>query len=777
MVRKVYTSEENNLRATLRKVKYNSQPSVNTILRYYEENKDIINSIENVKKYPSQRAILLSFLKKEFSSGDYARIYKLPTDFKINDENIFKSIRLTCSRLTKIIRGNRQFALDDEPWFNKNFSIFVIYILQENARLGNKKKIRPNNKDMNEIAGVYIDKENKFLKTINIPEKLGVLFETLLQNEINVPLFQPNAPENGSWKNISDSLMKKSENIEIEEIGFNLTDLSTGEKIIIKSNKGNVKQYLDAMLNQKIATFFDPEKFDLSYIEYMKVRYKQGHTNFLKFTRNDSGALVIENRSKHKNPQLEKEIANVGMPIGKPIIDTDKISDSKLFQQIIIRGFLSEKESNLSVYKKIMEKLSSYKLIKGIKEVLLYKCYGSIKCWHSSAFRTKICPNCQKSNKTKWWCQGKDVEFNIVEIEKELKRKARKLGIKYRKLKTPFYNKKYELRKLSIPNMPEVNIYFNMKGLYKDLLKDFSLCPRALYCVNFRGEIKEFPEFLCQEDASEFIFRLFDNNKDKLMEFLKKNVLNKSLGEIQENSFKESLEELKTVKKNKELNEKNKGNKYEYLTSNIFNYIFQISDKWGGKNLPDGIIGITSNNEKRFIFWDAKRYDDTKLSKYATKPKKGVVKDIQYVLESVKKEDTYEEGSLKYYLFVTSSTHKDDFKKVQEKIAEIIEKNKYIVVKKKKKMNPNYKRLKEIKFCCINIDELIDLADVFSDKEKRDKLLRSKDFGKAIENILISNDGYIEKNKISSELSAITERIEFAPDKEEHIKKGIDLIE
>jgi len=630
---------------------------------------------------------------------------------------------------------------------------------------------------MNEIAGIYIDKENKFLKTMNMPEKLGVLFETLLQNEINVPLFHPNVSENGSWKDMSNSLMKNSEDIEIEEIGFNLTDLSTGEKVIIKSNKGNVKQYLDAMLNQKTATFFDPEKFDLSYIEYMKIRYKQGHTNFLKFLRNDSGALLIENRSKHKNKQLEKELVNIGIPIGKAIIDTDKISDSRLFQQIIIRGFLSEKESNLSVYKKIMEKLSSYKLIKGIKEVLLYKCYGSIKCWHSSAFRTKTCPHCQKSNKTKWWCQGKDIEFNIEEIEKELKKKAKKLGIKYRKLKTSFYNKKYELRKLSIQNIPEINIYFNMKGLYKDILKDFSLCPRALYCVNFRGEIKKFPEFICQEDAANFIFRLFDNDENKLMEFLKKNVVNKSLGEIQENSFNESLEELRTVKNKKELNEKNKGNKYEHLTSNIFNYIFEISDKWGGKNLPDGIIGITSDNEKKFIFWDAKRYDNTKLSKYATKPKTGVVKDIQYVLESIKKEDTYEEGSLKYYLFVTSSTHKDDFKKVQEKITEIIEKNKYIFVKKKKNLNPNYKMLKDIKFCCINLDELIDLAGIFSDKEKRDKLLRSSDFGKVFENILNDNDGYVEKNKIISGFLTITDREEFTPNKEEHRRKGLDLVE
>src|SRR3989338_3860073 len=224
MAKAVYTSEENNLRETLKKIKYNSQPTKNTIQKYFDENKELINTINSAGKYSKQSVVLLSFFKKEFESGDYAKIYKLPAEFKINDDDLFKSIRLTCYRLTKIVKENRKFSLDEESWLDNKFSIFVIYVLQENARLGNKKKIRPNRGNMNEIAGIYVDKENKILKTMNMPEKLGMLFETLLQNELNIQLFQPKIPENGSWKEISSSVMKKSENIEIEEIGFNLTD-------------------------------------------------------------------------------------------------------------------------------------------------------------------------------------------------------------------------------------------------------------------------------------------------------------------------------------------------------------------------------------------------------------------------------------------------------------------------------------------------------------------------------------------------------------------------
>mgnify|MGYP001598804303 CR=1 FL=1 len=169
MAKAVYTSEENNLRETLKKIKYNSQPTKNTIKKYFEENKDIINTINSEGKYSQQSIVLLSFFKKEFERGDYAKIYKQPAEFKINDDYLFKAIRLTCHRLTKIVNGNRKFSLDDEPWLDSKFSIFVIYVLQENARLGNKKKIRPNRGNMNEISGIYVDKENKILKTINMP--------------------------------------------------------------------------------------------------------------------------------------------------------------------------------------------------------------------------------------------------------------------------------------------------------------------------------------------------------------------------------------------------------------------------------------------------------------------------------------------------------------------------------------------------------------------------------------------------------------------------------
>lgn len=771
------TSEENNLIATLKKIKYNSKPTINTILKYHEENKILIDEIENVEKYPSQRAILLSYFKKEFENGEHTKIYKLPSGFEIDEDKLLKSIRLSCYRLTQIIRHNKIFRLDDEPWITDNFSLHVIFILQENARLGNKKIIRKNPKDIKEIAGIYFDKNDRIIKTINIPEKLNALFETLLQNEIESPLVQPRIPFNDSWGKISDSLINSPDNLEFEEIGFNISDLSTGEKIIIKSNKGDVRQYLKNLLNPKKAIFLDPKKFDLSYIDHMKIRRNKEHTNYFKFYRDSSGAIVIENRSRYKDIELEKQLTGLGILIGTPIIDTGKISESKLIQQIIIRGFLSEKESQLDVYKKIMDKFNSLKIIKDIKEVLMYKCYGSIKCWNSSAFRVKKCPHCKKSSKIRWWSQGKDIVFDMEQIIKELKKKLKKAGVKYRKIKTPFYDKKYGLHKISIPGESEISIYFNLEGLYQDILKDFSLCPRPLYCVNFRGEIKKFPEFLYQEDASEFIFRLFKQNETEIVNFLKQNILTQSLGEMQENSFMQSLAELRKVERNKELDEKNKGNKYEHLTSNIFNYIFSVSDKWGGKNLPDGIIGITVDDEKKFIFWDAKRYDDTRLSKYASKPKAGVVKDIQYVLESLKKEDTYEDGSLKYYLFVTSSTHKEDFKKVQEKIDKIIEKNKYIIRKKKKKLNPCYKRLKEIKFCCLNIENLIDLADIFSNKDERDKLIRSNDFGKAFENILNHNEGYFKKNKIISELSPIISQQEFIPDKEQHRREGLDLVE
>ncbi len=771
-----YSSEEKSLLTSLKKIHYNSRPTIKTIEKYYEENKEFIDSIETVEKYPSQKSILLSHFKTSFSEDIGVVRYKLPDNFKIADEDLMKSIRLTCVRLTKIIRENERFSLDeDRILYEKDYSIFILYLLQENARLGNKKRIRPNNKDIREIIGIYFDKINKSLKIKNMPPKLGLLFETLLQNEIKAPLVQPKIPEIGSWKNLSQSIINPHyKDIEIEEIGFNITDISSGEKIIIKSNQGNIKQYVSNLLNKKDAIFIDSEKFDLSYIDYMRIRFNKKHTNYLKFTQTNSG-LLIENKSKNKDSDLEKNLVELGIKINSPIIDTEKMSHENLFQQIIIRGFLSVKESKLTIFEKIMEKLNNLKLVKDVKEVNLYKCYNSMKCWHNSAFRTKKCPFCKKNNKIKIFVQGQHINFDFNEIINQLKKKLLKEKIKYSKIRSLFYNKKYELHKISLDGEKDINLFFNKKGLTKDLLKDFSLYPRPLYCINFSGEIKKFPEFLYQEDASKFIFRIF--KETKFNDFFKEKVLTQSLAEQLENSFDKSLTELRKITKNKNLlDKKKKGNQYERLTANIFNYIFPISDLWGGPNLPDGIIGIKNLEEIKYIFWDAKRYDDTKLSSYAKKSKKGAIKDVQYVLESLKKEKRYKKGNLKYYLFVTSSTHKDDFNKVQQKIDEIIEKNKFIHIKRKKKLNPFYKRLKEVKFCCINIEELITLGNIFADKKSRDKILRSSNFSIIFENIL-QNDNYITKSNIISEFNKILSVEEYIPNKKDHKRKGLDLVE
>jgi hypothetical protein len=213
-----------------------------------------------------------------------------------------------------------------------------------------------------------------------------------------------------------------------------------------------------------------------------------------------------------------------------------------------------------------------------------------------------------------------------------------------------------------------------------------------------------------------------------------------------------------------------KGNQYEILAYSILNYLFLIADKWGGKSLPDGILGIGAKENRRFIFWDAKCYDDTKLSQYAKKTK--AAKDIQYIIKSLEQEDTYEEGKLAHYLFITSNTHKDDFLTVKKTIDESIESLKLIPKKKnsrKKKENPYYARLKQINFCCMNIEDLIGLGEMLDDKETRDTLLRNWNaFEIAFEETITENDGYASIDALKQKLNPVLTAQIFIPQKETH---------
>ena len=98
-------SDERVVLATLKKIKYNSKPNKNTIQKYSEEHKAFLEKIKD-NKYSQQALVLLSHFKKEFENDDYTKIYPLSEDFKIKEKKLFKSLRLACYRLSKIIRKN-----------------------------------------------------------------------------------------------------------------------------------------------------------------------------------------------------------------------------------------------------------------------------------------------------------------------------------------------------------------------------------------------------------------------------------------------------------------------------------------------------------------------------------------------------------------------------------------------------------------------------------------------------------------------------------------------
>ena len=251
------------------------------------------------------------------------------------------------------------------------------------------------------------------------------------------------------------------------------------------------------------------------------------------------------------------------------------------------------------------------------------------------------------------------------------------------------------------------------------------------------------------------------NTDDQVLINKIKNVANDTrYVEKKEVAFKDSLRELRGLKRSNALVNSKKGNEFEWLTFNILSYMFPISSKWGGKSLPDGIIGF-DKDDKKFAFWDAKKYDYTKLSNYAKKRKGGIGKDVKYVLKSIEEEDTYEEGKLRYYIFVTSNTQKSDFLELRGILDQKVE--------NERDRSNLFKKLKLIKFCCINLPELVKLGAIVEEKKSYENLQRrSQEFELAFEQLLNTNDGYVSEHEIDRLILPLTTQKIFIPDKDKH---------
>ena len=741
------SSQEKGLRELFIKLGYSSRVSNEDIKAFCTKNSTLINKVETFKKgYPSQKAILFAYYKLHFiNKPNTFYDFKITGPFNSND--FIKNANRTCRRISKIFRFEKYAP---KFWWNiDNCLLGVVYVLRKGSKVGNHNIIRPDNRSINYLAAIYLDKNTQKIYFHNIPPKILTYFNLILQDETKVSFVPSLSYKEVSWSSFPQKLLS-NENLELVEIGLSKTDFATGDQIIIKPKDTDARSYLKALLDQR--KIINADTFNISYIDYMKIRRKGGKYVYIKLKYANDG-VIPEILNAEKDKTLLKELEAIDFPTGSKLVDKNKISRNTIVQQLLMSNCISKDELKNNSYSDAIKYLNDNQLIKERIDRALYFCW---KC-KGPFFLSKICPECG-NEKPIWIPNGERFVFDIQKIKDDIKKSLIDNKVKYRRLRKPFFNNRFELQKASIEGLSEINIYLNLDGLYEPVLKNFRLCPLPLFVVNFRGEMKNELTYIHQINAADFLEKLYDGSG--VIDLIRNTAKDSRLAEKKEAAFIDSIKGLKEVKKDNSLISSKKGNEFEWLSFNILSRFFPISSKWGGPSLPDGIIGFNKDN-KKFAFWDAKRYDSTKLSSYANKRKGGIAKDLRYVIKSLTEEDTYEDGKLAYYLFVTSNTSKDDFLKILAIIDQKIE--------KEKDRSVLFKRLKSIKFCCINLPELIKFASLIEDKKNYENLqANSKDFEVAFEQLLNANDGYVSEEEINKHILPLTTRSDFIPDKNKH---------
>jgi hypothetical protein len=475
------TSQEKGLCEVLRRLSYGNRITIKDIKEFSNNNIRLIKKVEpNLKdNYPSQESVLFAHYKNYFdTSGEDHYDFKINTNFK--DDEFIKQVRRTCRRISKVFKHEKYSV--KWSWTIDNSVLIVIYILRKGSKVGIHNLIRPDDRSIEYLASIYLDKDKQQIYVYHIPPKVLPYFNLTLQYETQVEFVPEISHKNVSWNSFPNKLLS-AENLELVEIGLNKTDFATGDQIIIKPKDKDAREYLTALLDQK--KIINAETFNLSYIDYIKIRRKNGKYNLVKFKITQDG-IIPDILSNYKDKELIKDLSAIGLPIGTKIVDTANISQRLLIKELLMSGCIRRGELSNKGYADAISYLDSISLIKEREERNLYFC---LRC-KGSAFLPSICPQCWDKRPIKI-PNGIRFTFDIQKIKSDLKKKLIKNRIKYRYIRKAFYNNHFELQKAVVSGLPEINIYLNLNGLYEQVLNNFKLCPLPLLVVNFRGEMKD----------------------------------------------------------------------------------------------------------------------------------------------------------------------------------------------------------------------------------------------------------------------------------------------
>lgn len=515
----------------------------------------------------------------------------------------------------------------------------------------------------------------------------------------------------------SFSKLLRLKKYKIYEMEFSYSNLGIGEAIKIKSKTGKCMAYYDKLKDDLLDS-----ELSINNILYLKLAENKEKSLSISFKPRGLFKIMVCNQLRRK--YLPEDFIRF---IDESVLLYDELDIKSILRHIIYKGYFDQYDLKNSSIKDTIKFWKTKKFVK-IVPVYRYKCTAD--CNFYEPIKKPVCECgaiCSKK-----FIYNFEIRINFKEIEKKIGKLLKLAKTKYETLlpkQLDLYKKSTTFR-LTVDDR-YIYLYLNKNGMSKSELRRHKLLGIPMIVINFKGEMESNLSNFSKLSGDEFLSLLLTNNLQKYNELIES--AKKSSFGLRNDSFIDACKEIS--------NKKIDPITFEILIYRIFNILFLNTQKWGGPGVADGSFIFRSGSKYDYALWDAKRYTTVKLTEYVKQ--KSLIKDIAYLKKFSEDKLINNFGNVKFYIFVTFNTNKDDFLECKNIL------NTYIL-----KSNLKKEVKKKLKICCIDRSELTKLIKYIL-KDPDNLYNNYNDINRIIKQSLRTNNGYFEFDDLKQKLKKI----------------------
>ncbi len=676
----------------------------------------------------NQKTIIAAYCLKEISKGNSTETIQcnkiLTGEKKI--KNLFKRIVLSYNK--KLFKSKRELAVIYAKKHGRKIIVIIGYV-EPGTGLTTRTIKSYKNLSKNFFCIVF-DKENIIVEFFNISHKIKelILWWLKVKNIIWLPKHEPIKIDKEKIKNIFNKVNQK----------FYLIDLKrtkapgSGESVIIKSKTGNALQQALDWEKDGIVTF------SLDTLNQVKTSIGNSGQAKLMFNKSKLGKKITYFGSRYALPKEFRNIINKGQII------FDNLDFNEILTNVIYRQDVEPYYFNLPQVGTKLNEMIKVKLLRK-KQNKLYWC-SNPSCDVIKPIKQKIC-ECGNPARRSF-----TISYSIKPNKKQIEFQTINL-LKKEKIKTTKYlAKALNLNKNDFAIRIEKGgkyfyLYFSKNSIGKEKFEKLKLLGIPLIIIKLKGELNSNMVGLSNVEGLQFIDWLAGKKSDKIISLIQEAIEKSS--DLMYESFRAAITIVKAPSPPTP-------EEFENSIYAILNFMFPHNQKLGGPKLADGAFAFEGQGTTQFVLWDAKRYTKTKLSSYIKEKKEmrikfptEISKDIKYMNNFERNFKVKKHGGLKYYVFLTYETDKDDFDKAKESLSEQLKKTK----------NKAFKIKSKIWVSCIDRINLLKLTAYLSSNPDVLKNNRNK-FYKIIKYALRVNNGYFDFYLIKEKLDKLVDGIQ-----------------